>query len=245
MPELLRLKGEGGLPLLDWGYPLLVATLLQALAASLVLILVPLWWLRRRARAEAGADALPWRRTAAYFAMLGQAFMFIEIAFIQKFQLFLSHPLYAIAVVLFAFLLAAGFGSRYSARWPATGVRGGRPVLRAVAGIAVLSLLYVVVLPVVLPACAAWPDAARIALSVVLIFPLGFAMGMPFPLGMAALGARSEALVPWAWGVNSCSSVSSAVLATLLAIHFGFNAVLLLAVVLYGTAALCLAPRPG
>ena len=31
LPELLSLKEQGGLPLLDWGYPVLVATLAQAL----------------------------------------------------------------------------------------------------------------------------------------------------------------------------------------------------------------------
>jgi hypothetical protein len=89
----------------------------------------------------------------------------------------------------------------------------------------------------VLPAFAAWPDAARIGLSAALIFPLGFAMGMPFPLGLSALAASAQPLVPWAWGINACASVVSAVLATLLAIHVGFNAVLLAAVALYIAAA--------
>ena len=57
------------------------------------------------------------RRVLVYFAAIGLAFMFIEIAFIQKFVLFLSHPLYAVAVVLFAFQLFAGIGSAASKRW--------------------------------------------------------------------------------------------------------------------------------
>ena len=78
--------------------------------------------------------------------------------------------------------------------------------------------------------------AARIALALALIFPLGFAMGMPFPLAVRAVAALERALVPWAWGVNACASVVSAVLATLLAIHIGFTRVLLIAAVLYGLA---------
>ena len=62
-------------------------------------------------------------------------------------------------------------------------------------------------------------------------------MGMPFPLGLARVAARDQELVPWAWGVNACASVVSAVLATLLAIHLGFIVVLLLALALYLVAA--------
>jgi hypothetical protein len=235
LPELLRLKERGGLPLLEWGYPLLAATLVQALLASAVLILGPLWRLRHRARV---AVARPlWLRSAGYFAAIGFAFMFVEIAFIQKFILFLSHPLYAIAVVLFAFLLSAGLGSRASERLAALLPPRPPAAVWPVTAIVALSLVYAGLLPVTLPALAAWPDAARIALSVGLIFPLGFAMGMPFPLGLSAVAAAAEPLVPWVWAINACASVVSAVLATLLAIHLGFTAVLLLAVALYLAAA--------
>ena len=80
--------------------------------------------------------ARPDRAAASSSTLLaiGFAFMFIEIAFIQKFVLFLSHPLYAVAVVLFAFLLFAGIGSAASRRLArrqragaaARGGRGGR-----------------------------------------------------------------------------------------------------------------------
>jgi uncharacterized membrane protein len=62
-------------------------------------------------------------------------------------------------------------------------------------------------------------------------------MGMPFPLGLADTAIGAPELVPWAWGINGCASVLSAVLATLLAIHFGFSWVVILALVLYGIAA--------
>jgi hypothetical protein len=80
-------------------------------------------------------------------------------------------------------------------------------------------------------------DAVRIALAVGLIAPLAFAMGMPFPRGVAQLAKHAPALIPWAWGINACASVVAAVFATVLAIHVGFNAVVVLAVALYGLAA--------
>ena len=101
LPELLALKEQGGLPLLEWGYPVLIATLIQATLASIVLIVLPLWIWRR---SSGSAFRLrPSRLSiAVYFAAVGFAFMFVEIAFIQKFILFLAHPLYAVAVVLCA-----------------------------------------------------------------------------------------------------------------------------------------------
>src|SRR3984893_12467558 len=81
------------------------------------------------------------------------------------------------------------------------------------------------------------PDIERIAISLALIAPLAFCMGMPFPLALSHLAARAPGLVPWAWGVNGCASVLGAVLATLFAMSFGFRAVVLIALALYLLAA--------
>jgi len=77
------------------------------------------------------------------------------------------------------------------------------------------------------------PETARIISAFVLAAPLAFFMGMPFPLGMATLQQNSPGLIPWAWGINGCASVLSAILAVILAIDIGFNGVMLCAVVLY------------
>ena len=243
LPELISLKGQGGLPLLEWGYPVLVATLVQSVAASGLLIALPLAWVSR----VGARHRKPLRRAASrgrvlvYFLALGFAFMFIEIAFIQKFVLFLSHPLYAVAVVLFAFLLFAGVGSRASRRL-AEGPRTLRNPVAAVAlAIAVSAALCLILLPWLFQHAMGLPDAARILISAALIAPLAFFMGMPFPLGLARVEATDARLIAWAWGINGCASVTGAVLATLLAIHVGFAAVVVAALVLYGVAA---AARP-
>jgi hypothetical protein len=237
LPELVALKEQGGLPLLEWGYPVLIATLLQALVASLLLIVLPLA-IGGRGDGD-GGPARPSRAgVALYFTALGFAFMFVEIAFIQKFILFLAHPLYAVAVVLCAFLVFAGLGSRWSPRLVAAGGHWARhPLTWLAAAIAGLALAYLVALPAIFGRLMALPDPARIAISIALIAPLAFAMGMPFPLGLARLAGRADALIPWAWGVNACASVIAAILATVLAIHLGFSVVIVLAVALYAVAA--------
>jgi hypothetical protein len=240
LPELLSLKEQGGLPLLEWGYPVLVATFAQAVLASLLLIAAPAAWVTW-AGARRPASVLPAgsrRRVLVYFAAIGVAFMFIEIAFIQKFVLFLSHPLYAVAVVLFSFLLFAGIGSAASKRWH----DGSAPVLRhaeltVVAAIALSAALCLSLLPWLFQNAVALPGPLRIVISAALIAPLAFFMGTPFPMGLARVEAGDSRLVPLAWAVNGCASVTGAVLATLLAIHFGFTAVVVAALVLYAVAA--------
>lgn len=223
--ELFALRERGGMALFDWGYPLLVATLLQALAASALLIVAPLAFSRCR-------RTLPGASASLYFLAIGFGFMFMEIAFIQKFLLFLSHPLYAVAVVLCAFLMFAALGG-----WLAGRFESAHKVTFAAIAIAVLALLYLTYLPGLFRALIHLPDAAKIFLSVLLIAPLAMCMGVPFPTGMARLAETREASIPWAWAINGFASVVGAVLATLLAIHLGFAAVILLAVLAYVVAA--------
>ena len=100
----------GGAALLDWGYAVLVATFVQASVLALVLILTPLLWLGRH-RSQAAAAALARWRIALCFLTIGVAFLVVEIASFQRFVLFLGHPVYAILVVLCAFLFFAGLGT--------------------------------------------------------------------------------------------------------------------------------------
>ena len=233
--EILALRGRGGLPLLEAGYPVLVATLVQALLASTVLILLPLLFLKKAKRAG-DPQAISRLPVVSYFFAIGLAFLFIEIAFIQKFMLFLHHPLLTASVVLASFLVFAGLGSNWSKRYSRQ-QRYRQGVIWSVAGILLTGAIYLLTLDTLLAALVVWPTGARVAVSIALIAPMAFFMGMPFPLALTRLGAGAGTLIPLAWGVNGCASVLSAVLATLLAIHFGFSVVVLLALLLYILAA--------
>jgi hypothetical protein len=230
LPEIFMLLDQGGMPLLDTAYLVLIATLLQAVLASLVLILLPLWAYRRSA---AKNSTIRRGRIVIYFSALGLAFLFLEIAFIQKFILFLHHPVYAVSTVLSGFLLFAGAGSAWSRRLQSERTSIWLPV----AVIAGLSLLYLAVLDNLFAELAPLDVGVRIALSVTLIAPVAFCMGMPFPVGIARLARSAPHFIAWAWGINGCASVISAVLATLLAMHLGFGTVILMALLLYLLAA--------
>ena len=224
LEEAWRGKERGGMALLEAGYLLLVGTLLLALVAGLVLILLPLALFAPVVRSDLGQR---WR-VFAYFTGIGLAFLFVEIAFLQKLVLLVHHPTVALAMVLTTFLLGAGAGSAWSSRVPVG--RSRRVLTGAVLGIVLLGALYGLVFDALISAQAAWPTAARVLVGAGLLAPLAFCMGLPFPLALRGL---DEPLVPWAWGINGCASVVSATLATLLAVDLGFSAVLWLALALY------------
>jgi len=232
LQEILALRGQGGMLLVEWGYLVLIGTLAQAAMLSLVLILLPLGALWRD---SGDASAIMRLRVMIYFLAIGLGFMGIEIALIQKMVLFLHHPLYAVAVVLSAILIFAGFGSMLS-KWQAMAGSYHSGMFWAVIGMLLLGGAYVFLLDPMFAWLMPLPAGIKVAVAVLLIAPLAVCMGIPFPLAMASVGRDVPALMPWAWGINGCASVLGAVLATLLAVHHGFTTVLMAAAACYGMA---------
>ncbi len=96
-----------------------------------------------------------------------------------------------------------------------------------------MQFLMPVLLPLLFKGLMSLPGPAKMMTAIILIGPLAFFMGLPFPLGLSRVGKVMPELIPWAWGINGCASALSAILATILAIHFGFNKVIFLALSLY------------
>lgn len=111
------------------------------------------------------------------------------------------------------------------------------PILSVVLVIGFFALIYSALLPWLLMQLISAPVPIKLLSALGLIAPMAFFLGMPFPLGLAQVSSRLPEIVPWAWGINGCGSVISPVLATILAMSFGFTTVVLLAVALYGVAA--------
>lgn len=235
LKEFLSLPGRAGISMIGVGYPTLLLTLVQAAVAAFVLILLPLLFIKSDKKEDDKDHAGRRRNIIIYYLAIGLAFLFIELAFIQKFTLILSQPLYAIAVALCAFLVFSGLGSLYVEYRLRTKTEDIAAVIlrRAVTMIGLITVIYIVVLPQISATIMALPETARIVSAFILAAPLAFVMGMPFPLGLNMLKQTNPDLIPWAWGINGCASVLSAILAVLLAIEIGFNGVMSVAVILY------------
>ena len=214
---------------LDAGLLVGSLTLFVVAASGLLLVILPLFRTERRRRSHIPKSQRI--RTLVYFGLVGIAFLFVEIAWIQRLQLYLGHPVYATTAVLVSFLVFAGLGSLWSQSLPHA--RPQRLLFRAVLIIALVSLAYIVFLPSWLNAVADLPLVFRGSLALVLLAPLAFAMGIPFPVGLRALGNASDPLIPWAWGINGVASVISAAAAPLLAMEIGFSGLIGVAVIAY------------
>ncbi len=202
---------------IDWKVNAGVAVLGMVLAISAIAVaaflLLPLWL--GHARVDASKPLF-------YFIAVGLGYILVEIAFIQRFVLFLGHPTYALTVVVFLMLLASGLGSMVSRRWLPRPTQVRFVLLVIVAAVAA----YLYALPAVLSGMVGEPFAMKLLVSGALLAPLGFVMGMPFPTGLRALHGAGESTVEWAWAMNAASSVLGSVLAMVLAIQFGLTVVL-------------------
>ncbi|HET6516328.1 MAG TPA: hypothetical protein VFG09_14305 [Thermodesulfovibrionales bacterium] len=226
--HLYRLMGQKWQYFLEEGY-LLPAISLQVLFLSLVLVSLPLF--KNRAEGESlrsGRIFLP------YFAFLGLGYMSVETALIQKMILPLEHPPYAVATVLASMLMSSGIGSLLSHKVPWL---RRPPVILAILA---LIMLYTKVLPPISSSVTVFAIPLRIVLFFVLLAPLGFLMGIPFPAGIRILGERDSNSIPWAWAMNGCCSVFAPILAVMIATALGFGAVLWLGALSYGLAFLTL-----
>ena len=213
------------------GYLVVLALLVLALIFAVILILLPVVIAHRRAKRKppVGMVRPPFSNLVAYllyFGLLGLAFLFIEIPLVQGFILYLGQPAYAMAAVIFTLLLFSGLGSRFSNR---ISLDVALPVL------ALLLISLLVLQPAIFRATLGLQLPIRTMLTVILLAPVGFLMGVPFPVGIQRMAAqRNEPeLISLAWAVNGSASVISAVLAALLALSLGFHLVLSLGALCY------------
>jgi hypothetical protein len=88
-----------------------------------------------------------------------------------------------------------------------------------------------------------FPLAARLVLSAAAIAPVGFAMGLCFPLGMLRFGDRNK---PWFWALNGAAGVLASAVSLALSMEIGFAKVAYLGAAAYGIAhAAFRRPRAG
>jgi len=155
-----------------------------------------------------------------YFASLGLGFMLIEVSLIQSFVLFLGSPALAMPIILFSLLLSMGVGGLLSKRWK----HAANGILKIFLSIGLFTILYIIILPQVFNAFLSTDLGTRLAISIAATFPIGFLLGIPFPVGMRFMDQRYESNdVQWIWGINSVYSMLGSVLAVIIAISYGFS----------------------
>ena len=216
--------------------PVLFGLVAISIVATLVILALPPLVLRHSLPRGKGTV-----RALLFFLFIGAGYILIQVALIQKFVLFLGHPTYALTVIIFSMLLSSGFGSFASKRLVnGSPSRLSSALLLIAAAVIVLSL---VVSPIAESGVALefW---LKVLISVALIAPVGFAMGMPFPTGLSMLEKVMPASVRWAWAINAASSVLGSAAAMFLAIYMGLQMTLIIGGLFYIAALLSVLASP-
>jgi hypothetical protein len=205
--------------------PLLFGLMGLCLVATLLVMVLPRLVLGSRLPKQPGVLTF-----LLYFVCLGVGYILIQMALIQKFMLLLGQPTRALTVIVFSMLVASGAGSYFNSKVTAGADARLKMVLCGIA--ALIAVLAMASAPLVRVA-ATWPMFGRMALTVALIAPAAFFMGMPFPCGLRRLERWHAPSLRWAWSLNAAASVMGSVGSVMLAIYLGLRATLLIGGAMY------------
>jgi hypothetical protein len=223
---LLKTLGREWIPFVEWGYVILWGTLVQALIVAPLFMFLPLIFIRNKER----LSSLKKGKIFLYFSLLGLAFMFIEMGYIQKFIFLLTHPIFSLALVMFTVMFFSGIGSLISSRI------GEKSRWIPFMGILFFSCIYLIFLDGLLTIFLPFPFLVKCIVVILLLAPLALFMGMPFPIGLQIVSDKASNYIPWVWGINGVASVIAPVLGSLLSVCLGFRIVMEISLLLYGVA---------
>ncbi len=194
-------------------------TLLVLLALTTLLVgAIVVWPLVRTGRPPGLAPA-DFGLALAYFGLIGAGFMLVQIPFLQRFSVYLGHPTWTLAVILFGMILFTGVGSALSDRIPAFARwLPLAPVVVAIALVAETALIQRVV-----DSTAAWSLTGRTTVVLALLAPISILLGLAFPIGMRVVGKASDFATAWLWGVNGACGVLASVSAVAISMWFGIH----------------------
>jgi hypothetical protein len=168
--------------------------------------------------------------SAAYFAMIGTGYMLIQIPFLQRFSVYLGHPTYTFAIILFSMILFTGIGSLWSDRFP---VERHRVVLKVPLVIGAVVFGMVLLMGRLMSATIHFELAGRILVVVLCTAPLSVLLGFCFPIGMRLVGRLSPDATAWMWGLNGAAGVLASIAAVGISMWLGIHVNLLVAGTLY------------
>jgi len=212
---------------------ILALLLLMTSVLSCLVIVLPIRRTMKSLRSRVTIES------SLFFISIGLGYLAIEISEMQKLNLYLGHPLFSLIVVLCTFLTASGLGSLFV---KVSSIEQLRRFFRIVSvGLFVMLLIGGIFTDEILQATLYASISFRIFLTVVLLFPIAFLMGMPLPFGLETMRHTGRgALQPWYWSLNGAMSVVSTVIVTMISINLGITASYCFGIVCYCVAVFCL-----
>lgn len=196
--------------------------------AAVLVVLIILWPLLLVGRPDMPPRAFS--AALAYFSIIGAGFMFIQVAFLERFSVLLGHPTYTFAIILSSMIVFTGVGSFLSDRMPL-----GRTRIALLIPIAIAAALLVTatVMQPALDQTVRRGLLGRTSLVLAFTVPISILLGFCFPIGIRLVGQHSSRTTAWMWGINGACGVLASVLAVAVSMSIGIDVNFLLAAGLY------------
>ncbi|MEX0720465.1 MAG: hypothetical protein WD059_07340 [Balneolaceae bacterium] len=212
---------------IEWGVPANFKWLFfSVFAANLLLIGIPLARIRRLKNRSSILKPL------AIFISIGAGFMILEISLFQKLILFLGSPTVSLSILLSSLLVGMGTGSFYGNKFYAEAPE--KRIFYITLLICIMGIMIIYAYPLILNKLLVYDLIYRAIITFLLLLPLGFLLGIPFPSSIQLLEkSKSEPFIPWMYGVNGAMSVLGSILAVIFSMLWGFTPAFLLGLSFY------------
>jgi len=160
--------------------------------------------------------------------------MLIEIPLIQKFILYLGHPILAFNYILAGLLIGSGIGAYFSNARVFNNL--SKKIYLPAFLVMVINIVLLSLLNLIFKISSDFSLTNKILISAILVIVQGFFMGMPFPRGIKMLSEHKKKsnVIAVMWGLNGVMSVVGSVLSIMLSMELGFTFAMFAGGILYG-----------
>ena len=218
LKEIYKSKGSRLYTLFMSGEIVVAVVFFEALIISILLLVLPLFTIPKKEK-KIFSHIL-------YFLSVGAGFMFVELFFIKKYILIFGDPVISFTVVISGILIFSSIGGFFSQRL------GHKSLRYALIVLFVFLILIFLGFDTIVYRILGFSGIFQYIVPILLLMPLGFLVGFPFPLGMRYL-LKSPGQRAHAWTANGCASVLTSILAAQIALSIGINAIIAFAASAY------------
>lgn len=167
-----------------------------------------------------------------YFSSIGVAFMLIEIFLVQKFILYLGHPVYSLSIVICSLLFFSGLGSLTTNNIETNKIL--KYLIKIFCVIFVLFLFFnFYFFDKIIYLTLSNSLILKYIISYILIGSIGFFLGKLFPCGIKLISENKSDYIQWMWSLNGTASVLGSLLAYIIAMNYGFKKVMITGMIFY------------
>jgi hypothetical protein len=205
---------------LEKGIPENFSTLLTiVIVLNLVIIIIPYFIARKR---ENEQNLATLRKLLFFFICLGGGFILLELALFQKLVLYLGSPTISLSILLCSLLVGMGLGSLSGNKIKIKD--SYRRLLYFSILVLVSGIIAITLYPVILESLQGKDRFIRGFVTFLLILPLGFQLGIPFPTSIHILEEHKlDKYIPWMYGVNGAMTILGSVMTVVVSMLYGFT----------------------